>query len=155
MRILMVTQFYSPTVGGQERVVEDLSHELIERGHHVVVVALQQGDLPPVSDVDGVRVYRIASTAARFFPGYADPVAANTIPSCASTASPAHAFTPPEILYASFGHVSYPNSPGCGIVWKVHTCFPVCALNARISPGGSFRYTRRSPTPFPRITRSL
>lgn len=73
MRILMVTQFYSPTVGGQERVVEDLSRELIGRGHHVVVVALQQGGLPPVSEVDGVRVYRIASTAARFFPGYADP----------------------------------------------------------------------------------
>lgn len=73
MRILMVTQFYSPTVGGQERVVEDLSRELIGRGHHVAVVTLQQGDLPPVSDVAGVRVYRIGSTAARFFPGYTDP----------------------------------------------------------------------------------
>jgi glycosyltransferase involved in cell wall biosynthesis len=73
MRILMVTQFYSPTVGGQERVVEDLSCELIARGHHVAVAALQQGDLPAVSDVSGVRVYRIESTAARFFPGYSDP----------------------------------------------------------------------------------
>lgn len=73
MRILMVTQFYSPTIGGQERVVEDLSHELIARGHHVAVVAVQQGGLPRVSDVSGVRVYRIESTSARFFRGYVDP----------------------------------------------------------------------------------
>ena len=44
MRILMVTQFYAPTVGGQERVVEDLSRELIARGHHVAVVTLRQGE---------------------------------------------------------------------------------------------------------------
>jgi glycosyltransferase involved in cell wall biosynthesis len=73
VRILMVTQFYAPTVGGQERVVEDLSRELIARGHHVAVVALQQGGLPEISDISGVRVYRIRSTAARFFRGYADP----------------------------------------------------------------------------------
>ena len=73
MRILMVTQFYSPTIGGQERVVEDLSRELATRGHHVAVVALQPGDLPPVSEASGVRVYRIPSTSARFFRGYLDP----------------------------------------------------------------------------------
>ncbi|HKO28864.1 MAG TPA: glycosyltransferase, partial [Solirubrobacteraceae bacterium] len=73
MRILMVTQFYSPTIGGQERVVEDLSAELVARGHHVAVVALQQGGLPAVGEVAGVRVYRIASAAARLFRGYSDP----------------------------------------------------------------------------------
>src|SRR6185437_285191 len=73
VRILMVTQFYSPTIGGQERVVEDLSAELIARGHHVAVVALQQGGLPAVGEVAGVRVYRIESTAARLFRGYSDP----------------------------------------------------------------------------------
>lgn len=73
MRILMVTQFYSPTIGGQERVVEDLSAELIGRGHHVAIAALQQGGLPQVSEVAGVRVYRMESTAARFFHGYTDP----------------------------------------------------------------------------------
>lgn len=72
MRILMVSQFYAPTVGGQERMVEDLSRELIARGHHVAVVTLQHGDLPEVDEVSGVRVYRIKSTSARFFRGYAD-----------------------------------------------------------------------------------
>lgn len=80
MRILMVTQFYAPTIGGQERVVEDLSRELIARGHHVAVVALQQGDLPRVSDVSGVRVYRIGSTSARFFRGYVDPTRPHSPP---------------------------------------------------------------------------
>lgn len=73
MRILMVTQFYSPTIGGQERVVEDLSRELIARGDHVAVAALQQGGLPRVGEVAGVRVHRIESTSSRFFPGYVDP----------------------------------------------------------------------------------
>lgn len=73
MRILMVTQFYSPTIGGQERVVEDLSAELIARGHHVAVATLQQGGLPGISEVAGVPVYRIGSTAARLFRGYSDP----------------------------------------------------------------------------------
>lgn len=80
MRILMVTQFYSPTVGGQERVVEDLSHELIARGHDVSVVTLQQGDLPAMSAVAGVPVYRIRSTAARFFRGYEDPTRPHSPP---------------------------------------------------------------------------
>jgi glycosyltransferase involved in cell wall biosynthesis len=80
MRILMVTQFYAPTIGGQERVVEDLSRELIARGHHVAVVALQQGGRPPVSDVSGVRVYRIRSTSARFFRGYIDPTRPHSPP---------------------------------------------------------------------------
>src|SRR5262249_1490456 len=52
--------------------VEDLSRELIARGHRVAVVTLQQGGLPAISEVSGVRVYRIRSTAARFYRGYID-----------------------------------------------------------------------------------
>ena len=49
--------------------------------------------------------------------------------------TPAHAFAPPEILYASAGHVSYPSSPGLGIVWKIQRSLPVLTSNARMWPG--------------------
>lgn len=42
MRILMLTQSYAPIVGGVERVVEDLSSELVRRGHEVGVATLRQ-----------------------------------------------------------------------------------------------------------------
>ena len=43
---------------------------------------------------------------------------------------------PPAYLKASSGHVSYPYSPGRGIVRNVHTSFPLITSYARMSPGG-------------------
>ena len=73
MRVLMITQFYPPTIGGQERVVEDLGLELTSRGHHVAVATLQQEGLPAPGDASDVRVYPITSTARRLYRGYLDP----------------------------------------------------------------------------------
>src|SRR5262245_16957887 len=42
MRVLMLAQSYSPVVGGEERIVEDLSLELVRRGHEVTVATLAQ-----------------------------------------------------------------------------------------------------------------
>ena len=42
----MLTQSYSPIVGGEERVVEDLSKALIGRGHRVEVAVLRQAIAP-------------------------------------------------------------------------------------------------------------
>ena len=42
MRILMLAQTYSPVVGGEERLVEDLSRQLAARGHEVTVATLRQ-----------------------------------------------------------------------------------------------------------------
>ena len=49
MRILMLAQSFSPVVGGEERIVEDLSSELSLRGHRVTVATLCQpaGEPPP------------------------------------------------------------------------------------------------------------
>ena len=38
---------------------------------------------------------------------------------------PAQLFAAPEYVHASFGHVSYPSSPGRGMVWKVQRSVPV------------------------------
>jgi glycosyltransferase involved in cell wall biosynthesis len=71
MRILMLAQSYAPVVGGEERIVEDLSVELSGRGHEVVVGTLEQPLGPPPGD--GVSVEILGSGLDRL-PGMAgDP----------------------------------------------------------------------------------
>jgi glycosyltransferase involved in cell wall biosynthesis len=65
VRILMVSQFYPPTQGGEEQSVRNLSVALAGRGHQVSVVTLRHDDLPAFEVVDGVRVYRIQGTVQR------------------------------------------------------------------------------------------
>jgi glycogen synthase len=66
MRILMLTQFYPPGGGGQERHVRDLAHALAARGHEVEVATIAtDGDCRTV--IDGpVTVHRLRTTAQRF-----------------------------------------------------------------------------------------
>jgi glycosyltransferase involved in cell wall biosynthesis len=65
MRILMVTDFYAPFVGGVEVMVGGLARELALRGHSVSVATLAVSGLP-AAEVDGaVHVYRIRTAAQR------------------------------------------------------------------------------------------
>ncbi len=73
MRILNLSDFYRPTIGGLERHVETLSREFIELGHEVDVVTLRVGDRPAHEVCDGVRVHRISGWSAALAPYYADP----------------------------------------------------------------------------------
>ena len=67
----MVSQFYPPIVGGQERHVRNLAHGLVDRGHHVEVVTIAT-DGPPETTLDGdVPLHRIRTTAQRL-PLYAE-----------------------------------------------------------------------------------
>lgn len=65
MRILMLAQFYAPDIGGEERHVQDLSHELIKRGHSVAVATILHPKRAKFEDDRGVRVYRFRSTMSR------------------------------------------------------------------------------------------
>jgi glycosyltransferase involved in cell wall biosynthesis len=65
MRILMVSDFYPPFLGGVEVAVRNLSHELIARGHEVAVATLAAPDLPPFETVDGVPVHRVRASTQR------------------------------------------------------------------------------------------
>jgi glycosyltransferase involved in cell wall biosynthesis len=72
MRILMLAQAYAPIVGGEERVVENLSGELVQRGHDVAVAALRQ----PVKQHDmgaGVRIHELRSSIYRLPRAQGDP----------------------------------------------------------------------------------
>ncbi|HEX9991684.1 MAG TPA: glycosyltransferase [Acidimicrobiales bacterium] len=66
MRVLMVTDFYAPYVGGVEQHVRSLAHALADRGHHVAVATLWTPEAGPEQEDDGpVRVHRLRSTAQR------------------------------------------------------------------------------------------
>lgn len=70
MRILMLSDFYRPLLGGTERLVADLSHDLAARGHTVAVATLAHPEAPAREDEDGVAIYRLAGLAqqsGRFF----------------------------------------------------------------------------------------
>ena len=65
MRILMISDFYAPHVGGVEVVVRNLAQELSRRGHDVAVATIRTDGLPE-HDVDGaVRLHRISTSAQR------------------------------------------------------------------------------------------
>lgn len=65
MRIMMLAQSFAPIVGGEERVVEDLSRELVGRGHEVSIATLQQPGGLQVGEVAGARVYPLRSSSYR------------------------------------------------------------------------------------------
>jgi glycosyltransferase involved in cell wall biosynthesis len=65
MRVLMLAQSFAPIVGGVERMVEDLSLELRQRGHEVSVGTLRQPTGEPQPRRDGLVVHKIESLVHR------------------------------------------------------------------------------------------
>lgn len=65
MRILMLSQFYPPTIGGEERHVRTLSVALAGYGHDVAVATLWHTGLAEFDIDEGVRIYRLRGTLAR------------------------------------------------------------------------------------------
>jgi glycosyltransferase involved in cell wall biosynthesis len=65
VRVLMLTDFYWPYVGGVEQHVRRLSQALSARGHEVAVVTLGNGRLAEFEQDGPVRVYRVRSTMQR------------------------------------------------------------------------------------------
>jgi glycosyltransferase involved in cell wall biosynthesis len=64
MRILMLAQSFAPVIGGEERVVENLSRELAGRGHEVAIATLKQPGAEP-TPLPGVRIHALRSSVAR------------------------------------------------------------------------------------------
>lgn len=65
MRILMLAQNYPPTIGGEERMVEDLSVELVRRGHSVDVATIPEMHHKWEDYRDGVRLHALRSSVYR------------------------------------------------------------------------------------------
>src|SRR4051812_18634429 len=90
MRILIVTDYYPPMLGGAVRATHLLAHELAARGHTVRVVASWQPSLPRSNDDDGIPVTRVRDlvTYVRFLssnpyqhvpPPWPDPLATTSL----------------------------------------------------------------------------
>ncbi len=86
MRVLLVSDFYPPTLGGMERVVEDLAVSLLERGHDISVATLTLDGQSSSREQRGVPVHQLRalstralarsydSDARRFHPTLPDPL---------------------------------------------------------------------------------
>src|SRR4029450_1854143 len=59
------------------------------------------------------------------------------MPRLVSMVIPGHEFAPPAVFHASLGHVSEPDSPGCGMVGNVQRSLPVRMSYARTCPGAA------------------
>ena len=73
MRVLMLAQSYAPVVGGEERVVEDLSHELVDRGHEVSIATLTPNGSDPARRDPSLPVHVLPSGAQRLRRMHRDP----------------------------------------------------------------------------------
>lgn len=58
-RVLQVSHYYPPHVGGIEVVTAEIARQLHARGHHVEVLTTAVGARPGTDDETGVRVHRI------------------------------------------------------------------------------------------------
>jgi glycosyltransferase involved in cell wall biosynthesis len=65
MRILLLSQFYHPIVGGEERHVRNLAVALLQRGHQVSVVTLWFPGADAYALDGEIRVHRIRGTLQR------------------------------------------------------------------------------------------
>jgi glycosyltransferase involved in cell wall biosynthesis len=72
MRIMQLTDLYSPLIGGVESYVAALSKGLVGLGHTPVVVTNQPDGLPEEETIDGVRVIRIRSWSQHLSRFYSD-----------------------------------------------------------------------------------
>lgn len=90
MKILMLSDLYHPVIGGLERHVRHLSHELVGRGHSVAVATLQQDGHPASEEDAGIRIYRLSGIAGgvpalykddarRFHPTAPDPLTVSAL----------------------------------------------------------------------------
>lgn len=66
MRVLLLSQFFPPVIGGEERHVRALGLELQRRGHDVVVGTVAVPGTQVGTDVvDGLQVHRLKSSTSR------------------------------------------------------------------------------------------
>jgi glycosyltransferase involved in cell wall biosynthesis len=73
MRVLLLSQFFAPVIGGEERHVEALAGELAARGHEVSIATIAIPGEPAFEVREGVRVHRLRAAAQRLPALFADP----------------------------------------------------------------------------------
>jgi glycosyltransferase involved in cell wall biosynthesis len=72
MRILLLSQFYPPVIGGEERHVRNLGAALTQRGHDVIIGTTMHPGSPEIELDGAVRVHRLRGTLQRLSGIHAD-----------------------------------------------------------------------------------
>ena len=80
MRVLMVTQFYPPIVGGQEQHVRNLAQALTSRGHTVEVATIAVSGNRDMTLDGPVPVHHLNTSAQRIRHVYSDPERPHAMP---------------------------------------------------------------------------
>lgn len=73
MRVLLLSQFFFPRIGGEEIHVLNLGRELVSRGHEVSVATLDHPGMPAFEIIDGMRIHRIQGAAQHVSWLFSDP----------------------------------------------------------------------------------
>jgi glycosyltransferase involved in cell wall biosynthesis len=141
MRVLMLTELYPPHIGGSEQYVQNLSRELVRRGHDVAVATVADGNEPSVDDDVGVRVHRVKSTTQRasqnatgrpYLPPFPDPDVVAALRRIVAEERP-------EVVHAhnwmvdSF--VPIKDASGARLVMTLHDYSVVCAKRSLLYRG--------------------
>jgi len=67
MKILFISNFYYPHVGGVEKHVEEISKRLIEKGYEITIVTEKLEKTGEKETIDGTKVFRIPYPKIKFF----------------------------------------------------------------------------------------
>jgi glycosyltransferase involved in cell wall biosynthesis len=81
MKILMLTNFYPPIVGGTGKHVQSVSWELVKRDYEVIVCTTAQQNLPQYEEEHGVKIIRIRGLFQRIPFLFKDPARRHHPPS--------------------------------------------------------------------------
>jgi glycosyltransferase involved in cell wall biosynthesis len=120
-RILMLSQFYPPIIGGEERHVKVLSEALAARGHDVAVATTQPGAEPCYEARGGVSIHRMSGTLRRGRFIFADSQRRHVPP-----------FPDPELVY-QLSEIIRVEKPDIihAHNWLVHSYLPLQVLDRR------------------------
>ena len=139
----MLAQAYAPIIGGEELVVENISSELVRRGHEVSVAALRQR-VTQEHPEPGVRVHELGSAlhrlpgagtdpGRRYAPPGPDPETVRDLKRVLDRERP-------DIVHAHnlLVHAFLPlkRSSGAALVLSVHDYSAVCAIKRLFRDGG-------------------
>ena len=144
MRVLMISDFYPPVVGGMERHVQTLAREMARRGHEVAVATLWREGSPSFEeDEGGVRVHRLSGWNRALAPLYESPEHHfhPTVPDPGVVAGLRRVLARerPQIVHARgwmlYSFLALKPRSGAKLVVTLHDCGLVCSTRAYLYKG--------------------
>jgi glycosyltransferase involved in cell wall biosynthesis len=147
MHLLMLSQFFPPDIGGEERHVFNLANALADRGHTVSVATQRIAGTPVEEQLpSGVNVYRFETMAMRLpslystdrphHPPFPDPVAVRGLREILRRAQPqvvhAHNWAVNSLLPVNRQHEA---GGRFGVVLTLHDYSHVCATKRMMRDG--------------------